>query len=108
MRNLECGSLEAVSKLVWNGPSALDCFLRYFPWALPQAGIERAFGAFKTCYDSNLSAKGAINNSPGRSPGIWNKQKRKGLKARSIIGFETVSNLPHSKSVIEAFLNAAG
>jgi hypothetical protein len=39
------GAEEAVSKLALGGLSALDFLLRPFPGALPQAGMDRAFGA---------------------------------------------------------------
>jgi hypothetical protein len=33
---------------IWSGPSALFTYCDLFPGALPQAGIERAFGAQKS------------------------------------------------------------
>jgi len=42
--DLECDSLETVSKLAWSGLSALDSLSRFIPGALPQADIDRAFG----------------------------------------------------------------
>jgi hypothetical protein len=36
---------EAVSKLALGGPSALPFLFQSIPGALPQAGIDRAFGA---------------------------------------------------------------
>ncbi len=42
------GAEEAVSKLALGGPSALDFLLRLFPGALPQAGMDRAFGALRS------------------------------------------------------------
>jgi len=45
--------------------------------------MERAFGAWKHLFHANLSAKGAMHTSLGRSPRD-EKAKEKGLKARSI------------------------
>jgi hypothetical protein len=62
------GAEETVSKLALGGPSALDFLLRPFPGALPQAGMDRAFGALNPYLYSILSAEGALYTSLGRSP----------------------------------------
>jgi hypothetical protein len=75
--------LKAVLQSVWIGPSALNRVIVSVPGALPQAGIDRAFGppgnASIIVFIRTRSAEGANHNSLGQRPrNRSNRKKNKG------------------------------
>jgi hypothetical protein len=75
---MECGGLEILSRLAWDGLSALDSLFRFNPGASPQADIDRAFGPLMLWFRNNLSAKGAMPYQPGAKPQEWMDKRQKG------------------------------
>jgi hypothetical protein len=72
---------------IWSGLSALFTCCDSFPGALPQAGIERAFGALKPDFKAVKAPKARTIPAQGNALGMMPK-KDQGLKARSIKCFE--------------------
>jgi hypothetical protein len=62
----------------------------FFPGALPQAGIDRTFGALKRGFKAVKAPKAHTIPAWGEALGLMPK-KDQGLKARSIKSFETAS-----------------
>ena len=62
------GAEEAVSKLELGGPSALLFLFQSLPGALPQAGMDRAFGALNPIIKQHLKRRRRALYQPRAKP----------------------------------------